>query len=82
MLFVFLSVLVSVVRTAQQAKTVRFLHVTFNTIGDSFLAGDQHGNIYVFDISRNRFFCVFLFVCLIFQDNIWGILVFTGQRGR
>ncbi|XP_030606506.1 TBC1 domain family member 31 [Archocentrus centrarchus] len=49
------SVLVTVVRTAQQAKTVRFLHVSFDTTGDSFLAGDHHGNIYVFDISRNRF---------------------------
>nr|XP_046256314.1 TBC1 domain family member 31 [Scatophagus argus]XP_046256315.1 TBC1 domain family member 31 [Scatophagus argus] len=48
-------VLVTVVRTTQQAKTVRFLHVTFDTTGDSFLAGDHHGNIYVFDISRNRF---------------------------
>ncbi|KAM9724011.1 TBC1 domain family member 31 [Menidia menidia] len=49
------SVLVTVVRTAHQAKTVRFLHVAFDTTGDTFLAGDHHGNIYVFDISRNRF---------------------------
>ncbi|KAM4735303.1 TBC1 domain family member 31 isoform 2-T2 [Anableps anableps] len=48
-------VLVTVVRTAQQSKTVRFLHVAFDTIGDSFLAGDHHGNIYLLDISRNRF---------------------------
>ncbi|KAM9851444.1 TBC1 domain family member 31 [Aulostomus maculatus] len=48
-------VLVTVVHTAHQAKTVRFLHVAFDTTGDSFLAGDHHGNIYVFDISRNRF---------------------------
>ncbi|KAK2844226.1 hypothetical protein Q5P01_010885 [Channa striata] len=48
-------VLVTVIRTAQHAKTVRFLHVAFDTTGDSFLAGDQHGNIYVFEISRNRF---------------------------
>ncbi|KAI3361372.1 hypothetical protein L3Q82_013551, partial [Scortum barcoo] len=52
---VFLSVLVTVIRTAQQAKTVRFLHVAFDTMGDCFLAGDHHGNIYVFDICRNRF---------------------------
>nr|XP_019946572.1 PREDICTED: TBC1 domain family member 31 [Paralichthys olivaceus] len=49
------SVLVTVARTTQRGKTVRFLHVTFDTTGDSFLAGDHHGNIYVFDISRNRF---------------------------
>uniref|UniRef100_A0A3P8VUA3 TBC1 domain family member 31 n=1 Tax=Cynoglossus semilaevis TaxID=244447 RepID=A0A3P8VUA3_CYNSE len=48
-------VLVRVARSAQQGKTVRFLHVSFDTTGDSFLAGDHHGNIYVFDISRNRF---------------------------
>ncbi|KAF3691620.1 TBC1 domain family member 31 WD repeat-containing protein 67 [Channa argus] len=48
-------VLVTVSRTAHQAKTVRFLHVAFDTTGDSFLAGDHHGNIYVFEISRNRF---------------------------
>uniref|UniRef100_A0A667YTW3 TBC1 domain family member 31 n=1 Tax=Myripristis murdjan TaxID=586833 RepID=A0A667YTW3_9TELE len=48
-------VLNQIIRTAQQAKTVRFLHVAFDTTGDSFLAGDHHGNIYVFDISRNRF---------------------------
>uniref|UniRef100_A0A4W5KA77 TBC1 domain family member 31 n=1 Tax=Hucho hucho TaxID=62062 RepID=A0A4W5KA77_9TELE len=41
--------------TAYQSKTVRFLHVTFDTTGDSFLAGDHHGNIYVLDITRNRF---------------------------
>lgn len=52
--FVFLSLMVTVVRTAQQAKAVRFLHLAFDTTGDSFLAGDYHGNIYVFDISRNR----------------------------
>ncbi|XP_023820067.1 TBC1 domain family member 31 isoform X1 [Oryzias latipes] len=49
------SVLASLVRTAQQGKVVRFLHVTFDTTGDCFLAGDHHGNIYLFDISRNRF---------------------------
>lgn len=47
--------MITVVRTAQQTKTVRFLHVAFNTTGESFIAGDHHGNIYVFDISRNRF---------------------------
>uniref|UniRef100_A0A673A1J7 TBC1 domain family member 31 n=1 Tax=Sphaeramia orbicularis TaxID=375764 RepID=A0A673A1J7_9TELE len=45
----------TLIRSAYQAKTVRFLHLTFDTTGDSFLAGDHHGNIYVFDISRNRF---------------------------
>uniref|UniRef100_A0A8C7YUJ1 Uncharacterized protein n=1 Tax=Oryzias sinensis TaxID=183150 RepID=A0A8C7YUJ1_9TELE len=39
-----------------QGKVVRFLHVTFDTTGDCFLAGDHHGNIYLFDISRNSRF--------------------------
>ncbi|KAL4616977.1 TBC1 domain family member 31 [Arapaima gigas] len=38
-----------------RSKTVRFLHVAFDVTGESFLAGDHHGNIYVFDIARNRF---------------------------
>ncbi|KAG7277481.1 hypothetical protein CRUP_037352 [Coryphaenoides rupestris] len=48
-------VFITVVRSGKQGKKVRFLHVTFDTTGESFLAGDHHGNIYVFDISRNRF---------------------------
>ncbi|KAL6489427.1 hypothetical protein MHYP_G00031680 [Metynnis hypsauchen] len=50
-------VLVTVIRSASayQSKTVRFLQVAFDTTGESFLAGDHHGNIYVIDISRNRF---------------------------
>lgn len=55
--FVFLRLLVTVVRTVPQAKNVRFLHLAFDATGDSFLAGDLHGNIYVFDISRNRYDC-------------------------
>lgn len=51
----FLSLMLTVVRTAQQAKSVRFLHLAFDTTGDIFLAGDQHGNIYAFDMNRNRF---------------------------
>uniref|UniRef100_A0A8C5EZM7 TBC1 domain family member 31 n=1 Tax=Gouania willdenowi TaxID=441366 RepID=A0A8C5EZM7_GOUWI len=43
------------IKDGYQAKTVRFLHVAFDTTGESFLAGDHHGHIYVFDISRNRF---------------------------
>lgn len=56
-LSIFVRLLVTVVRTVQQSKNVRFLHVAFDTPGDSFLAGDHHGNIYVFDISRNRCDC-------------------------
>ncbi len=55
------SVLATVIRnaSARQTKTVRFLQVAFDTTGESFLAGDHHGNIYVFDISRNRYILYF-----------------------
>ncbi|KAK6174116.1 hypothetical protein SNE40_017453 [Patella caerulea] len=36
-------------------RSVRFLHATFNKTGDIFLAGDHQGNIYMFDLDRNRF---------------------------
>ncbi|XP_053494420.1 LOW QUALITY PROTEIN: TBC1 domain family member 31 [Ictalurus furcatus] len=50
-------ILLMIIRSAAgyQSKTVRFLQVAFDTTGEAFLAGDHHGNIYVFDISRNRF---------------------------
>ncbi|KAM6283307.1 TBC1 domain family member 31 isoform 2-T2 [Porphyrio hochstetteri] len=37
------------------SKRIRFLNVAFNSSGDSLLAGDQQGNIYVFDLNGNRF---------------------------
>ncbi|XP_006636140.2 TBC1 domain family member 31 isoform X1 [Lepisosteus oculatus] len=50
-------VLIRVIRSAAgyHSKTVRFLQAAFDTTGEAFLAGDHHGNTYVFDISRNRF---------------------------
>ncbi|XP_064194663.1 TBC1 domain family member 31 [Anguilla rostrata] len=49
--------IVNIIRSTggHRSKTVRFLHVAFDTTGEEFLAGDHHGNIYVFDIIRNRF---------------------------
>ncbi|KFW93379.1 TBC1 domain family member 31, partial [Phalacrocorax carbo] len=37
------------------SKTIRFLNVAFDSSGDSLLAGDHQGNIYVFDLIGNRF---------------------------
>ncbi|XP_071092006.1 TBC1 domain family member 31-like [Haliotis cracherodii] len=37
------------------SHTVRFLHAAFDATGDSLLAGDHQGNIFMFDINRNRF---------------------------
>ncbi|CAH1269669.1 TBC1D31 [Branchiostoma lanceolatum] len=36
-------------------RTVRFLHVAFDSTGNSFIAGDHQGNIYLFDVAKNRF---------------------------
>ncbi|NXO04254.1 TBC31 protein, partial [Rhinopomastus cyanomelas] len=37
------------------SQTIRFLNVAFDHSGDSLLAGDHKGNIYVFDLKGNRF---------------------------
>ncbi|NXI67476.1 TBC31 protein, partial [Anseranas semipalmata] len=41
--------------TGYHSKRIRFLNVAFDTSGDSLLAGDHQGNIYVFDLNGNRF---------------------------
>ncbi|XP_066434904.1 TBC1 domain family member 31 isoform X3 [Eleutherodactylus coqui] len=50
-------VVVSLVRGAapSPATSARFLQVAFDGSGDRFLAGDHFGNIYLFNLSRNRF---------------------------
>lgn len=35
-------------------KNVRFLHTAFDSNGDSFVAGDHQGHIFMFDITKNR----------------------------
>ncbi|NXK88537.1 TBC31 protein, partial [Formicarius rufipectus] len=49
--------LVNIIHSVQgyHSKTIRFLNVAFDSSGDSLLAGDRQGNIYVFDLSGNRF---------------------------
>lgn len=37
-----------------QGKHVRFTKVAFGYHGNWFIAGDQHGNLYHFDIDANR----------------------------
>ncbi|KAH0617463.1 hypothetical protein JD844_015718 [Phrynosoma platyrhinos] len=41
--------------TGYHSKTIRFLNVAFDSSGDSLLAGDHQGNIYVFELLGNRF---------------------------
>ncbi|XP_068789301.1 TBC1 domain family member 31 isoform X2 [Struthio camelus] len=50
-------VIVNIIRSAigYHSKTIRFLNVAFDSCGDSLLAGDHQGNIYVFDLNGNRF---------------------------
>uniref|UniRef100_A0A8C9F3G9 TBC1 domain family member 31 n=1 Tax=Pavo cristatus TaxID=9049 RepID=A0A8C9F3G9_PAVCR len=41
--------------TGYHSRVIRFLNVAFDSSGDSLLAGDHQGNIYVFDLNGNRF---------------------------
>ncbi|XP_073233564.1 TBC1 domain family member 31-like [Porites lutea] len=38
-----------------QGRNIRFLRTAFNTTGEAFAAGDHQGNIFVFDLGKNRF---------------------------
>lgn len=51
-----LRVIVNVVHSTSgcHSKTIRFLNVAFSSSGDSLLAGDHQGNIYVFELMSNR----------------------------
>ncbi|XP_053571911.1 TBC1 domain family member 31 [Bombina bombina] len=40
---------------AHLSPSPRFLQVAFDSAGDCFLAGDHLGNIYLFNLNRNRF---------------------------
>ncbi|KFZ68140.1 TBC1 domain family member 31, partial [Podiceps cristatus] len=50
-------VIVNIIHSVKgyHSKTIRFLNVAFDCSGDSLLAGDHQGNIYVFDLNGNRF---------------------------
>ncbi|XP_030090360.1 TBC1 domain family member 31 isoform X5 [Serinus canaria] len=50
-------VIVNILHSVQgyHSKTIHFLNVAFDNSGDSLLAGDRQGNIYVFDLNGNRF---------------------------
>ncbi|RMC14922.1 hypothetical protein DUI87_07099 [Hirundo rustica rustica] len=50
-------VIVNIIHSVQgyHSKTIHFLNVAFDSSGDSLLAGDRQGNIYVFDLNGNRF---------------------------
>lgn len=55
-LLAFYRVIVNIIHSVQgyHSKTIHFLNVAFNHSGDSFLAGDRQGNIYLFDLNGNR----------------------------
>ncbi|NXG66241.1 TBC31 protein, partial [Hemiprocne comata] len=50
-------VIVNIIHSVKgyHSKTIHFLNVAFDSSGDSLLAGDHQGNIYVFDLNGNRF---------------------------
>lgn len=41
---------------SQFSRNVRFLHTSFDGQTETFLAGDHQGNVYIFDLNKNRFF--------------------------
>ncbi|NWZ91701.1 TBC31 protein, partial [Nesospiza acunhae] len=49
--------MVNIIHSVQgyHSRTIHFLNVAFDSSGDSLLAGDRQGNIYVFDLNGNRF---------------------------
>ncbi|KAM5313278.1 TBC1 domain family member 31 isoform 1-T1 [Glossophaga mutica] len=53
-------IIVNIIHTTSDylPKVLRFLNVAFDTSGDCLIAGDHQGNIYVFDLSGNRFHLV------------------------
>lgn len=40
--------------SGSNGRNVRFLHAAFNKSGDGFIASDHHGNIFLFDLCKNR----------------------------
>ncbi|KAM9387323.1 TBC1 domain family member 31 [Phaethornis superciliosus] len=50
-------VIVNIIHSVKgyHSKTIHFLNVAFDSTGDSLLAADHQGNIYVFDLNGNRF---------------------------
>jgi len=36
------------------SRNVRFLHVAFDAAGERFVAGDCHGNVFLFDLCGNK----------------------------
>lgn len=41
--------------TISKGRTVRFMHAAFDNAGENFLAGDHQGNVFMFDLAKNRF---------------------------
>ncbi|XP_019485231.1 PREDICTED: TBC1 domain family member 31 isoform X3 [Hipposideros armiger] len=50
-------IIVNIIHTTSDylPKVLRFLNMAFDSSGDCLIAGDHQGNIYVFDLSGNRF---------------------------
>lgn len=69
----FNSIIVNVVHNVvgYPTKIIRFLHVAFDTAGEAFIAGDHQGNIYVFDLSRNRYITLKYFLYLKKSNVHW-----------
>ena len=58
LLFLFSRLLLSISQSTSSTlepikHCIRFTQLAFNSLGDALVAGDQHGNIFVFYLSRN-----------------------------
>ena len=42
-------------KLSMMTKQINFTHLSFNRLGDRFLACDLHGSIYMFDLNYNRY---------------------------
>ena len=61
----------------KHGKIVRFLHAAFDRSGDRFVAADHIGNLYSFDLHKNRYIYIYIFIV----HCIWGTIVHRAHMG-
>lgn len=71
----FYRIIVNIIHTTSDylPKVLRFLNVAFDSSGDCLIAGDHQGNIYVFDLSGNRWVILLIFTLF----NVTNSLTFS-----
>ena len=56
-------------------RNVRFLHAAFDKAGDCFVAGDHHGNVFAFDLVKNRLVDLCRMVCWHVAEMIIMVMI-------